>query len=374
MNSNLETSWQVWINDPYGSRLVVADKLITASVVRALNDVGSFSINLPAQEYEKYLSLDSIIEIWITRANVNKRIFTGFARKFTYWDDNDGIEHVQIAGPETNEILRKMIVAYKAGTAQAEKTGYSDDVCKQIVREALTSSATNTDRSLAALGFSVAADNGQGVTITKGFSHANLLETLQEIASASKQNGTDLYFDVVIGDDQNSAPTFTFQTYTDLMGVDHSTSGDNRITFSKQDGNLQNATLTIDYSDEITYVYAGGQGEGVDRKVVELYDSERLTASPWNRREKFVDARDQESTAGITTRANAALNEGRPYRLLEGYLIDTPNQRFGVEWNFGDKVAIEKNKQIYDAVVKAFKMELLEYGQTSLECKVEVSA
>lgn len=369
---NTDTSWQVWINDPYGKRLISADKIISATVVRSINEVGNFSITFPAGEYDKYIDLDSIIEIWITRAHTPKRLFVGFARKFLYWDDNDGVEHLQISGPEITEVLRKMIVAYKAGTSKSSKTGYSDDVCKQIVREALTASSTDTTRSIAGLGFSVASDYSDGASITKGFSYANVLETIQEIASASKEAGSDLYFDILIGDDQTST-TFTFQTFIGLMGVDRSTSGDNRITFSKEDGNLQNSVLTLDYTDEVNYIYAGGQGEGTSRLLIEVSDTDRISKSPWNRRELFVDARDQELESGVTTRANAALNSGKPYKQLEGYLIDTPNQRFGVEWNFGDKVAIEKNGQTYDAIVKAYKLELMEDGSSSLQCKVEVS-
>ena len=367
--SFLNAGWEIWINDPTGARMASIDHVIVNNLTRTLNGVGMFSVSFPLGYYEKYLSLDSIIEIWYNVA-IPKRIFTGFARSFTYGTEENGLEIVTVSGPETNDILRGAIVAYAAGSPQAEKTDNADDMIKAIVRENRGSLAAGI-RNFTSLGLTVEPDLSLAPSQSKGFSRANVLETIQEICETSKQAGTDLFFDLVAIDNGNKI-NFDFRTFVGLRGNDHSSTGDNQIIFSSDDGNLANATLTIDYMDEVNYVYAGGQGEGFERLIVAVSDTVRIGKSIWNLREAFVDARDQETTAGITARANAALSSGRPFARLTGDLLDTPAARFAVEWDFGDKISVKKSGQIYDALVRAYRIGLDQDGRQTLECKVEV--
>ena len=367
--SFLNAGWEIWINDPTGARMASIDRVIVNNLTRSLNNVGMFSVSFPLGYYEEYLSLDSIIEIWYN-VDIPKRIFTGFARSFTYTTDENGLEIVTVSGPETNDILRGAIVAYSAGSSQAEKTNYADNMIKAIVRENRGSMAAGT-RNFTSLGLTVDPDSSLAPSQTKGFSRANMLETIQEICETSKQAGTDLFFDLIAVDNGNQI-NFNFRTFVDLRGNDHSSTGDNQIIFSSDAGNLANASLTIDYMDEINYVYAGGQGEGIDRVIVTASDTVRIGKSIWNLREAFVDARDQETTAGITARANAALSNGRPFARLTGDLLDTPAARFAVEWDLGDKISVKKSGQIYDALVRAYRIGLDQDSRQTLECKVEV--
>ena len=367
--SLLNAGWEIWIDDPRGARLAFVDRVIVNNLTRSLNSVGAFSVSFPLGYYDQYLTLDGIVEIWMN-AGVSRRIFTGFSRSFTYSEDSNGLEIVTVSGPETNDILRTAIVAYYAGSSQAEKTGYADNIIKAIVRENRGSLATGA-RNFSSLGLTVSPDLSLAPIQTKGFSRENMLAIIQEICETSRQAGTDLYFDLVAVDNNNLLG-FDLRTYVNLYGNDHSSTGDEQIIFSSDDGNLANATLTIDYSDEINYIYAGGQGEGVEREIVEVSDTVRIKKSPWNLREAFVDARDQETTAGVTARANAELSIGRPFAQFTADLLDTPYARFAVDWYFGDKISVKKSRQIYDAMVKAYRIGLDQDARQTLECKIEV--
>jgi hypothetical protein len=84
--------------------------------------------------------------------------------------------------------------------------------------------------------------------------------------------------------------------------------------------------------------YSGGQGEGAARDVSELEDTTRTNASPYNRREVWVDARNTETTAAREDRGYQALEKYKPVQTLTGKLVDTKGLRFMVDYGFGDLV------------------------------------
>ena len=127
-----------------------------------------------------------------------------------------------------------------------------------------------------------------------------------------------------------------------------------------------------DYTAEVNYVYAGGQGEGSDRNVNEVSDSARYGASAWNRREAFIDARNESSDAGVTAKGYDRLNEGRPVKSFRGEITDSPSARYGTHWWFGDRVICEYRGVEYDVIVTAVSVTLDSNGNESVTGKFEV--
>lgn len=359
--------WQVWLDDPVGNRLAVLDELISLSVSMVANDIGAFQVVLPGYFDDSLLHLDSLIEFWRSPEGGTLRLVrVGMVRKWVYTEDDDGNEFLVISGPDQMELLSRRIVGYAAGTATAFKTIPADDFIKAVVRENLGSSAV-AGRNLTGLNFTVAPDWSLGVVVERKFAWQNVMTILKAAADASAQGGTDLYFDVVPVLVSETQLGFELRTYTGQIGMDNSAS----IFFGKEWGNLGSPKLEKDYSEEINYVYVGGQGEGSNRTIVERSDTARIGVSAWNRREAFADARNETTTAGLNAKGDAALQASRPRLRFSGALLDSEQTRYGIDWSFGDKVTVEYRGFQFSGMIRAVRLELSEDGEDTVDCKVE---
>jgi hypothetical protein len=246
-------------------------------------------------------------------------------------------------------LLTGRIVAYAAGSAQTEKTGPGDDLIKAVVRENLGSSAGSRELS----NVTVAPDLGQGATVYKTFPRRNVFLVCRELARASAQGGQAIFFDLVW-----TGSGFEFRTYLGQRGMDHSASGSVPVTLSAAFGSLSDVTRQFDHREEITVVYCGGQGTEDQRLVVSVSDTERLAASPWNRRELWVDARYLALQDSLTTEADGALWRRRPRQTLRGIATSHPGAVYGIHWGYGDLVSAEVDGDVVTARVHAVQIRM----------------
>lgn len=377
MTNALSGNYEIWVGTDRGRRLFLAENVVGSfGFTRVSNQVGAFTLSLPIEEVDDDLvRLDGMVEIWRGVQGAPRRLeFLGFIRKFAYFDDDQGRERLQISGPEVMDLLQTRIVAYAAGTSQAKKTDNADDMIKAIVRENLGASAS-ADRDLSGFDFSVAGDTGQAPSISKAFAWRNVMDALQEICETSRQNGTELYFDILPSVTDDNTKALQFVTYIDQLGTDRTTTTSNLpALFGRDLGNLSKPVLEYDYMDEVSYVYAAGQGEESDRETAEAEDTTRSAGSVWNRREGFTDGRHLETSAALTDRAQGALEAGRPKMRFSGYLLDAPGSRYGRHWNYGDRVtAIYQGRQ-FDGMVKALRVRVEDSGAEVIEARLEVDS
>lgn len=365
---NLAQSWTIWLDDPFGQRLALLDNLSAMRLARIANDTGAFEITI-SPEYDALIRQDCIVEFWRTpQGGAAKFVSACFIRKFRRYQAG-GMELTMIAGPDQNELLKTRIVAYPASSAYAKKSDYADDMAKEIVRQNLGSSATDTDRRLPAV-FTVAADTGSAPLTDKSFSYRDVLRVVQDLTDASWQAGTALYFDVVPLLVSDSQIGFEFRTYIDQPGADRT-----ETVFGLEFGNLTDAELELDYTGEKTVVYVGGQGLGEDRDVVEREDAERAAASYWNRREAFYNASGQVSTtSGLEAAGDVQLALSRPRLRFSGRLLDTDQTRYGVDWEHGDRVAVTYRGFQADGVIRSTEFALTGRGGEQINSKLELEA
>lgn len=90
------------------------------------------------------------------------------------------------------------------------------------------------------------------------------------------------------------------------------------VIFSHSFNNLRRASYEMNRSDECNVAYVAGEGEGVDRKWIEIDKDEK---SGWFRGEIFVDARDVQSETESGTITDAQYNNALRTRGLQ-YLAD----------------------------------------------------
>jgi hypothetical protein len=302
--------------------------------------VGDLALRLPhdAAPPEGLLGLDSILEVWRTDADGVTRLELD-----TCWfvrvppapvAEESGI--VELRAVCTRYLLAGRIVAYAAGSAQTVKQGPADDVMKAIVRENLGDLAP-AGRSLGAW-LAVEPNSGLGHPVHKTFPRRNVLRVLQELATASAQAGQPLAFDLTWepGWGVGARGRLVFRTYLGRRGVDRRRGAGQPLLLSAAGGTLEGAARRADHSDEATVVYCAGQGREDERLIVAVSDDERLAASPWNRRELYVDARYLATEDGLATEADGALWRRRPVQQFVGAVRDTASVRYGRDWNWGD--------------------------------------
>lgn len=369
MSIYTDPSWDIYLDDPSGNLTAILDDHAGFTLVRSANNVGSFSLKLPGNFDDRLLVEDALIEFWRkSRRGYRTLESVCLVRGIEPSEDEDGLDVIEISGPDAMDLLNTRIVAYPAESAQSSKSAPADDLIKAVVRENLGSLAIAA-RSLDSLGFIVESDTSAAPAVNKSFAWRNVLATIRDISDAAHESGTDVYY-IVKPYILDGGVSFIVGTRTGYISRDHSLqTGSNYVVFSETFQNLARPRLILDYRDEINYIYSGGQNQGEDRFVVEVSDPARVNASPWNRRESFVDSRNY-SDAAAEDRAYTELARSRPRLRFSADLLDTDLYSYGDHWTFGDKVTVQFRDYEFHSMISAVRFSVKDDTET-LEAKLE---
>ena len=345
--------YDIWLNDPFGFHLANLSNFSALSLTRTANDVGNLTITIPDLDYG-LCKEDGQIEVWRMVGGGPLKLVTETAwlirsiRRYR----TGGRYYIDLAGPSLTDLLNRRITPFASTSAYAQKTDYADDLMKAIVREQMGTLATDSTRSIEGY-LDVQGDQSRAPEVTKDFSCRNVLSTLQEIAQISAANDVPLCFDVV----WVAQNTYEFRTYPYQRGLDRSGGGSNSLTLSEERGTLADPSITEDYTQEVTYAYAG-----------ELFgtasDTRRISMSPFNRREAYTDASGYTTQVAMAYEAQRVLREGRPRILFEGSIMDNDATRYGIEWEWGDVVTAEAFGQQIAARVDTLTLTVRDGAET----------
>lgn len=309
------------------------------SASRVVNGVGSatFVLNDPDGFYYEFMDRDVIIEIY--------RTFTGgypYLELDTFWLvrfyeaslDADGNQVLTIIAFDANELLKRRWIIAAAGSTVSTKTAALDDMMKTIMTENFGSSASGS-RNISAV-LAIQANFTAAPSKLASFQGKRVLEVFQDLASLSYTAGVYLAFDLV----WNGA-NLTFQTFTGARGVDHTyPNGIPPIFIDPALRNLTEVKRSTDFRDEVSIVYAYGQGTGTDRVSKNSADVTRQTG-PYAYIEKYIDARNNNDPAGVQSEADAELRASKIRRSFRGKLVETDNLLYGRDYKFGDVVTAQ---------------------------------
>lgn len=154
---------------------------------------------------------------------------------------------------------------------------------------------------------------------------------------------------------------FVFSLY---RGDDHATGSLPHVVFSTEYENLGNTEYIYDRSQSYTSVYVAGEGEGYDRKIVNVNDG----SIGYDRREDWYDAQSMSTKDDGTVIPDATyeamlrqegtefLEDHKPTYAFSGEVLNSGTFVFGVDYKLGDKVIVQN-----------------EYGLTGTSVVVEVS-
>lgn len=356
--------YELYLSTALGVRIAPLTRWTALTWSLSANGIGQVELALPAHVFDRGLyAVDRRLEVW-RQPTGGAMGLAGVYLLRAVERATETAQSVTLRGPSVDDLLDRRIVAYPAGSAQANKTGPADDLMKAFVRENLGSLATVAARDLSAMGFSVQGDLGQAPEVTKGCAWRHLFPVLQELAETSAALGTPLWFRIA-----PVAGGLELQTRVGQPGADRTGMAQ---PFSLESGALANARLVEDWRDEANHIYGTGQGIEDAREVVEVVDAEAQTASPYNRREALADGRTYSTTAGLTAFANNRLREGRARRTFMADLLDVPGARLGVDWEFGDRVVAQYEEERFEAVVTALRVSV-QRGAEAVAARLEWS-
>ena len=360
----MAAEYELRLTDQFGNAIAFITSLEKLVYSRAVNTVGTLSLLLDGEFPVTQLAIDNRIQVW---RSVGDRLYLDtetiwLIRKVIRLLDSQGRRKIQVVAKSANELLRRRIIAYNAKTSQAVKTDFADDMMKEIVSENLGSGA-GVGRDISTY-LDIQTDLANGPTLTRSFTRKNVFSTLVKISQATYASGSPVLFDIV----SPTPNTLEFRTYRDQRGIDHRhPNGINPVILSPERGNLADVTYTINYEDEYNYVYGGAQGTGTDRKIVTASDT-RINLSIFNRREVLFNGTSSAS-ADLTTETDAYLRLGRPKRVFEGRIVNTPQTQYGIHWAWGDSVTATFEGQSINCSIDAVTITVAK-GDETIDAKL----
>lgn len=363
----------VRIADPFGEELIKLSNLTggqqgTLTYVMSVGLIGALTLTLPVGFDDSLLPLDGRISVWRDIGSARAPYRDGnaeyFIRKWVYDE-----YQTTIVALHANSLMTTRILDYYAGTTYTSKfSTAADTLITTFASQNIGSGIVGADR----LGADTQADlstylaigtsMGLGPTTSKAAAWRNLFDVIREICDDATQAGTYLTADISVIETTSTAD-LALQTYTNWRGTDRTVGSGNDLIFSTRRGNLAGATLTVDRTEEITFVTCGGMGEGTGRKIQTTSDAARMAESPWNRREAFTELTNSDDANQLLAQAQAKLRAGRPKIYLAGSIKDAPGCVRGIDYDLGDYVTIELRQKQYDTRLDLITVTWNEQGE-----------
>jgi len=315
-----------------GVRQAIITDVLQVMTQRSVNDIDTMSIQVADTSASvQYLVYGAIVELYrtdIANGVATYREAVGIVR-FIQTKQTADITYTVVAFG-FNVLLADRIVAYKSGLANLSQftSVAAETVLKTLFTYNIGSSATVANgRYLDGriTGATTAASTAAGSSITVSCANQNLLLAMQKIQLNA---GGD--FAIVF-----TAPaTYTFTWYTGQLGTDRSAS----VRFSVENGSLGQVTISDDRANDFTAAIVGGQGEGSARII-----TTRPASLPTglDLRERFLDARNENSTAQYQALGDSALRDTTINRQsIQAQVIQSANLRYGRDYFLGDLVSV----------------------------------
>lgn len=347
--------YQVRLFDQTGTQVAVFDDtggFRSFTFHRRLDDVGPYVLAINGEDARTQLfELDSQAKFYrqviseITSAVLKDWYaeFEGLHRSPSLLIGSDGKSEYNSHGFDYNEFLDRRDVLYKAGHARATKNDPAETAMKEFVDEnlgpnALVSGGRISDGVMT--GLTIESDAASGSTWTGSRSYKRLLKVLQEIAVDS-----GLHFRIV----GNGVAAFKFETFKgadrSTIGLDRSTglngAGNVPVIFKIETGTMRDVAYSKNRSDERNAIFIAGQGQGEIREVQPFKDSVAIADSPWNLREKVMNATGEGLVGGYSSQGSTLLTQLGAKETVNFKVVQKEGQRYGIDYFLGDKMTAE---------------------------------
>lgn len=356
-------TWEFYLTNDDGVRVAPPLQILSAEMTIADGKIGSATISLPQTFNTDLIKPDYMIQPWRKPDGGTRSLLRAFFIRKWRFSTRGSEETILVTCRDQNVLLpRRIVAAYARSNAATKTADFADDMMKEFVTQQFADGvAPAVDEGTRVLSdFSVQADASAGPLISISGPWKKLLTksgggVLGAIKKSSRAKGTEVFFDVAVSNVTSSTIAFQFQTKTGQPGQDMS----DRVVFAQENGNLKNPFLEFDYTNEINYVYGLGPGQQSNRNVQQAADATLYNASKWGRIEGTAEARGQDDDDdAVLAVAQSGLEQSRPIRRFGGVPVDTGKARFGVDWNFGDRIKAKYRGQEFTMIVRAVSITL----------------
>jgi len=358
-------SYQIWLLTPDGARLGLASDFLRASYSLDAREGGGFSLELPHNFDQTLLLEGGQVEVWQSvdgRAPTWEETFIITHRPWA--QGRRGTQFKTVSGPSLTQYLtgkNSRVIAYLFGSS-GSVTDAADDVVKYFVRQTLTAPATGSGsdtggRDVSSVyGLTVDAPLGQAALITVDGFCKPLSDVIGE---ARKKSEEDLYnprrlFWRCLLNGVNPA-RYRFATFLDLVGVNHGRASPQPVYIAPEFGTAGEVEWDRDRTDEYNSVYIrynSGAGQG------RLTDTSRTRQYAGAFREAFVDVSSEATAGAAQIAARRKLAEGRARNVMRVNVMDTDSVRYGVDYRFGDRVAVRFMGELFDMDVTGVNVDV----------------
>ena len=255
--------------------------------------------------------------------------------------EEDGSSSIVLICDHPNKILASRVVAYNEGTAQADKSDLASTVINEIVNQNLSAGATDATRRISTSHFvlDTAPNPAIGATVAKSFSYQNVLSAIQEICQSSAQQ--DYYMGFEVWCPTPPGP-FRFRQYGRQRGTNRGFASDQPFilySLSQQYGGFMASSVREDWSNVVSFVYAGGPGKVDERSVQSVSDPTLMAQSPFGRVEAFLSAQSSDATA-LNSEAYKMLRAARPQRDFNADFANQTQYIYDVHYTWGDIIGV----------------------------------
>ncbi len=354
------------IKTPDNTPILNINEFYNLELFRSEFGIGSLYVDLPLKE-SMYQNIATEWRIEVYRRTAGGELVRvgdtqWIVKLVRYKVDEQNEASLHILAYDAMYILDKRIVAYVDGTSYTNKTMPADDMLKAIVRENLGSLATDYHRDLSNW-LIVEQDTSTAPVVTKSeFGLQKVLPVLNDICQLSEAAGMYLSYDVIYDE---SIGKLVFKTYPQQRGANRGSNSLSPIYLSHHTdpvdvmgSGLNYASIEIDASDERSYIYSGRQAEEVNAIFAEIGNSIVLDTGPFARNEDFITTGESVEYNDVMTEAHAWLQHKFRNLLLNAHIQETNDMQFGVDYGFGDILALRYLGTTLNIHIDEFKITL----------------
>lgn len=279
---------------------------------------------------ETLRSMPKDIMLFVDRVDpitgVTSTPYAGFQQTVSEQTQSNGNIFFSLYGADFTRLLERRIVLPPAGQENSIKSGYAESIIKDFIVESAIS-PVDTNRIIP--GLSIARDQQRGGQAEYSARYTLLASVVSAIAEGAYLR-YGIYPDDIPGN-------FIFDCRR-IWGTDRRAGTANPTIFDLELNNMVLPILSTNRRHEKNVVYVGGQGEGVDRAVIERQNYAATLESPWARSEGFEDARKESDTAALEVVAQQYLEERGSQVEFDFEIYQTAGTRWLRDWFLGDLV------------------------------------
>lgn len=376
-------SYELRFLSPVGTYLFTLQNVSSVTFGRKKNDEGIAVVELSGDGYDfDIFDKDYILEIYRVNPYTGKNELQGntcwFLRKAELEVEDQNTEKIILTFYDTVSLLSRRVVAW-AGVADANYPSiildYLDNIISLIAwynfgpavvsptyansgiagytpsgsfaatpaieswqYDEYGSSVGDIVNRMFPIEIAVPASKSS-LTGTHRFEFETVLKAMQDIAETSQLQGQSLWFDIeYIPATTLAKMKFLFKVWVGTRGVDR-TQGVNRMVIGPAFGNLSNVKITKDWTEEVTLLYVGGNGDNELKDMASV--SKNQPDLPFYPIEGYISVNIGDGTGVHET--DALKNEGytelakkSTFQIMTGEVISQPPTEFGRNFFYGD--------------------------------------